>query len=244
MAANRTARSIRSLSSAKRSRASPIARICRPARSSCPPTKSITRPSDRLVEQPVDGEVAARGVLLGGAEGDAVGVPAVAVGGVAAERGHLDRAGRLRPEHGNHAEGGADGHRAAVAEQLADLGGRGAGGHVVVLGRPPEQLVADAAAGPIGLEPRRLQSADHLLGKTALFIGNQHTQSRDRSVAPQSRDRWSRHKAAIADRATKPRPFCRADKAAIADRAAKPRPFVAPTVGATNGRGFMPETTD
>ena len=41
-AENRTARSIRSLSSAKRSCGTPMARTRWPARSSCPPTKSIT----------------------------------------------------------------------------------------------------------------------------------------------------------------------------------------------------------
>ncbi len=127
---------------------------------------------DRIVEQAVDGEVAARGVFLGRAEGDAVGMAAVAVGGVAAEGGHLDRAGRLRPDHRNHPEGGADGQGAAAAEQLADLLRRGVGGHVVVLGRAAEQLIADAAAGPIGLEPRPAQPADHLDGETALFFGH------------------------------------------------------------------------
>ena len=57
------------------------------------------------------------------AEGDAVGMAAVAVGGVAAEGGHFDHAGRLRPDHRDHAEGGADGQRAAAAEQRADLSG-------------------------------------------------------------------------------------------------------------------------
>ena len=107
----------------------------------------------------------------GGAEGDAVGVAAVAVGGVVAEGGHFDHARRLRPEDGDHAEGRADGQRAAVAEELADLRRRGVGGHVVVLGRAAEQLVADAAARPIGLEPRPAQPANHLEGETALFIG-------------------------------------------------------------------------
>ena len=174
VAANRTARSIRSLSSANRSRAQPIARSRRSARSFCPPTKSITRSLDRIVEQAVDGEVAARGVFLGRAEGDAVGMPAVAVGGVAAEGGHFDHAGRLRPDHRNHAEGGADGQRAAAAEQRADLLRRGVGGHVVVLRRAAEQLIADAAAGPIGLEARRAQPANHFGGETALFFGHQH----------------------------------------------------------------------
>ena len=133
---------------------------------------------DRIVEQAVDREVAARGVFLGGAEGDAVGMAAVAVGGVAAEGGHFHRAGRFRPDHRNHPEGGADGQGAAAAEQRADLIGHGVGGHVIVLGRAAEQLIADAAARPIRLEPRPAQPANHFLGETALCFGCWHRRKR------------------------------------------------------------------
>ena len=47
-----------------------------------------------IEEQAVDREVAALGVVLGGGERDAVGVAAVAVGGVGAEGGDFDLAGR------------------------------------------------------------------------------------------------------------------------------------------------------
>ena len=96
---------------------------------------------------------------------------AVAVGGIAAERRHFHRARRLRPDHGNHPERGADGQRPPAAEQLADLIGHGVGGHVIVLGRASQQLIADAAARPIGLEPGPAQAADHLAGKTTLIFG-------------------------------------------------------------------------
>ena len=65
MAANRTARSIRSLSSAKRSRASPMAPES-PGGQVLLPADEVDHPLlDRIVEQAVDGEVAARGVFLG-----------------------------------------------------------------------------------------------------------------------------------------------------------------------------------
>ena len=79
-------------------------------------------PFQRIVEQAVDGEVAAGGVFLGGTEGDAVGMPAVAIDGVLAKGGHLDHAGLRGPRDGDHAEGGADGQ--------GPLFGRRAGGSV------------------------------------------------------------------------------------------------------------------
>ena len=174
VAANRTARNIRSLSSANRSRASPMARRRLAARSSCPPTKSITRCWIGIVEKAVDRKVAARGVFLGRAERDAVGMAAVAVGGVAAERGDFDHAGLSGTDHRNHSESGPDGQRATAAEQLADLIGHGVGGHVVVLRRASQELIADAAAGPIRFKPRPAQPADHFHGKTALFFRYHH----------------------------------------------------------------------
>ena len=107
-------------------------------------------------------------------------MPAVAVGGVAAEGGHLDHARRLGPDHRNHPERGADRQRPPPAEQRADLLGRGAGGHVVVFRRSPEQLIAYAPARPIRREPRPAQTANHLGGESALFLRHQHTESRSR----------------------------------------------------------------
>ena len=127
---------------------------------------------DRIEKHPVDREVAARCVLGGGAEGDAIGMSAVAVGGVTAEGSHLDQPRRLRPDHRNHSEGGADGQCASAAEQRANPLRLGVGGHVVVGGRATDQLIADAAAGPIRLEPRTAQTADHFDGESALFFGN------------------------------------------------------------------------
>ena len=122
-AAKRTARSIRSLSSPNRNRGGPIARIRRFCKSSCPPTKSITLPVDGVEEHAVDGEIAAGGVFAGGTEGDVIGMAAVAIFRVLAEGGHFDHARRPRPQHGDHAEGGAQRQGSLVAEQARISGG-------------------------------------------------------------------------------------------------------------------------
>ena len=100
VAAKRTARSMRSLSSPSRKRGSPIARIDAPLEVVLAADVVDDLLGDGIEEQAVDREVAALGVVLGGGERDAVGVAAVAVGGVGAERGDFDlarrRAGRAR----------------------------------------------------------------------------------------------------------------------------------------------------
>ena len=169
-AENRTARSIRSLSSANRS-------IGRPDGADHPPGE-VFLPADevdhpalqRIEEQAVDGEVAPQGVFPRGTEGDVVGMPAVAISGVLAEGGHLDHAGLLRPPHGDHAEGGADGQRLLLAEEVADLLGPGAGGHVVILGRAMQKLIADAPAGPVGLISRLAQPAAPPRGRNGVVL--------------------------------------------------------------------------
>ncbi len=121
-----------------------------------------------VVEQAVDREVAALGVVAGRAEGDGVGMSAVGILGIAAERGHLDLAGPLGPDDGHHAEGRAHGQGSPPAEQLADLVGPGARRDVVILGIAAQQLIADATAGQIGLEARGPQLGHQLDGKVAL----------------------------------------------------------------------------
>ena len=63
-AAKRTARSMRSLSSAKRSSGSPMVRMIPASRSLRPPTKSSTSFVDGIEQQAVDGEVAALDIFL------------------------------------------------------------------------------------------------------------------------------------------------------------------------------------
>ena len=87
----------RSLSSASRLRGSPMARMMPRAESILPADKIDHAILQRIEKQAVDGEVAARGVVFGGAERDRVGVAAVAVSGVLTERGHFDRPGRSDP---------------------------------------------------------------------------------------------------------------------------------------------------
>ena len=121
-----------------------------------------------IEEQAVDREIAPLGVVAGRAERHRVGMSAVGILGVGSKRGHFDLAGALRPQHGHHAEGRAERKCPPPAEQLADLVRPGAGGHVVILGIAPEQLIAHAAAGPIGLEAGGAELRHHLDGKLAL----------------------------------------------------------------------------
>ena len=88
--AMRTARSRRSLSSAKRAAGSPMARSTFAREVLLAADVVDEQVVERVEEHAVDGEVAAQGVLAGGGEDDRVGVPAVAVGDVGAEGGDLD----------------------------------------------------------------------------------------------------------------------------------------------------------
>ncbi len=123
---------------------------------------------DGIEEEAVDREVAALGIVLGVGECDAVGMAAVGVGGVGAERGDFDLAGGARAEDRDDAERGADGERAAMAEEIADLIGRGARGDVVVFGGEAEEFVANAAAGPERFEAGSAELLGDFEGEGAL----------------------------------------------------------------------------
>ena len=58
----------------------------------------------------------------------------------------------------------------AMPEHAANLLRRGIGRHVVIFRGPAEQLVAHAAARPVGLEARRAKLPDHLDRETTLFL--------------------------------------------------------------------------
>ena len=60
-----------------------------------------------------------------------------------------------RAEHGDHAERGADRQRAAVAEEVANLVGRGAGGDVVIFGRRGRAARRGRSRRPTALRSRR-----------------------------------------------------------------------------------------
>lgn len=121
-----------------------------------------------VVEESVDGEIAALGVLSGRAELDGVGVSAVGVGFIAAEGGDFDVTGRFGSQDGDNAEGGPDGQSAAVTEDLSDLFGGSAGSDVIIVGAASEELIADAPAGQDGLVAGLGEPADQLDGKFSL----------------------------------------------------------------------------
>jgi hypothetical protein len=131
-----------------------------------------------ILEQAVDGEVAALRVGLGVGELDLVGPAMIGISTVAAERRHFDRVPQRRHEH--HAECPAHAVGAA-AEDRADLLRRGVGRDVVVLRFKSQQPVAHAAACEIREEPLLAQRASHHARR---FAG--------RSALPPACRRWRR----------------------------------------------------
>ncbi|MCY1400414.1 hypothetical protein D9M71_155040 [compost metagenome] len=124
----------------------------------------------RIVVQRVDGEVAALGVVFLAAidvvAQDASALVArrqvavlvvLALRVIGTEGGDLDD---LAAEVDMHQLEAAADHP-GVAEFVAHLFGRGAGGHVEVLGLDPQQQVAHAAADQVGLVAGPLQAVDH-----------------------------------------------------------------------------------
>ncbi len=63
----------------------------------------------RIVEQAIDREIAALGILFWRAENHRIRMPPVAIFGIAAERRDFDHAGVFRAQHGHDAERRADG---------------------------------------------------------------------------------------------------------------------------------------
>src|SRR5262249_6545033 len=123
---------------------------------------------ERVEEHAVDGEVAPQGVLALGREDNRVGVSAVAVRDVGAEGGDLNLEYAVvaaRTEYLDDTEAHADGDGAAE-QFLHCIGGCG-GGDVVVLGRQPQEFVADAASRPQGLVSGATQASDDLDSKVA-----------------------------------------------------------------------------
>ena len=157
--AKRTARNNRSLSSLNRWTGSPMARIT--CRCQVFPSADVIDHllPDRVVEQPVDREVASQGVFPGIAETDALRMAAIVVLVVTAKGGHLDLAGTAAPLHRNHPIGGTDGQRPPVAEQRADLPGPGIGGYVVVFGRPVQRAGRGRIHPPRAPRTRRAEAS-------------------------------------------------------------------------------------
>jgi hypothetical protein len=61
--------------------------------------------------------------------------------------------------------------QSGIANQIADLIGRGAGGHIEILGVLAQQQIADAAADDVGGVPGFLQTLNHLLSAGTDAIG-------------------------------------------------------------------------
>jgi hypothetical protein len=96
----------------------------------------------RVHEHPVDREVTPLGVLARVGERDGVRPTTVGVARFAAKRRDLDLERSVL--HDNHAERRPD--REGSRKQGQDLVGPGARGHVVILGQPREEKIADAPA--------------------------------------------------------------------------------------------------
>jgi len=113
---------------------------------------------DGIKEHAVDGEVAAEGVFLGGAEHDGFWMAAIKRANLFAEGSHLD--GLLAVDDRDDAEGLSD--RDGFWEEGFDLFGKGIGGNIVVLGLAAEQAVPHAASCEKGKKALGLQCLDHL----------------------------------------------------------------------------------
>ena len=174
-AAKRTARSMRSLSSAKRSSGWPMVRMIPASRSLRPPTKSSTSFLMGSKQQAVDGEVAALDIFLSTlAEAHLVGMAAVAVADVAAEGRDLDRVARV-VSHRNQHDSKLRAHRVGFGKDPHDLVGRGVGGDVVIGGLAAEQQIANASADEVSLvagsrRVRIICSANSLVSDILLCI--------------------------------------------------------------------------
>lgn len=108
-----------------------------------------------VVEEAVDGEVAAGGVAGGvGFELDRLGMAAVEVGAIGTECRDFDAV----PE--DDAEVGAD--ELSAGEEGSEFGGLGVGGDVEILGLAVEEVIADAAADQVGLVAVRVETRENL----------------------------------------------------------------------------------
>ncbi len=114
----------------------------------------------RVEEHAVDGEVAALRVFLRRGGRDGHGMPAVHVGAVLAE--HRDLEKFLALAHADDAERLADEIGHAPGEEVLHFLRRRARGHVPVLGRDAEQVIAHAAAREISGVAGALQAGDNV----------------------------------------------------------------------------------
>ena len=114
---------------------------------------------ERIVKQPVDGEITALRIGLGAGENDFLRAAAVPVIRLGAERGDLELLFAF--DHNHHAEFAPDGDGAF--EEFFDLLRLGVRGDVVILRFASEQKIAHAAADPERGEARRVAGARQCL---------------------------------------------------------------------------------
>jgi hypothetical protein len=119
---------------------------------------------ERVEHQAIDREVAALYIFFGRIGiFDAIGMAAVGIADIGSKRRDLNLS---RPVGDNHdAEFRSDGE--AIRKQFLHAIGRGVGGDVVVDRLAPEQNIAHAAAGEIGLMAAIAQDAADVVGELA-----------------------------------------------------------------------------
>ena len=123
---------------------------------------------ERVEHQAVDGEVSALYIFFGRAGVlDAVGMAAIGVANVAAERSDFDLRGAVGDDDDSELRADCE----AIGEKLLHAVGRGVGGDVVINRCAAEQNVAHAAAGEIGLMAAIAQDAADVVGELAAVHG-------------------------------------------------------------------------
>ena len=144
------------------------------ARLQVPPSTDVVDQfvRERVVEHPVDGEVAAKRIFPSGAERYGVRSPAIAVRGVTTKRGHFNLPFLSTSQDGDHAKRRADNQRPPLAETAPDLVGRGVGRDVVVVRDEPRELIAHAPSGPQGLKTSVVELLHDPYSETSCAIGS------------------------------------------------------------------------
>src|SRR5690242_17579038 len=117
-------------------------------------------PLDGIIEEAVDGEIAAACVCHGVPKDDVRRMASVLIIGFGAKGGHLELV--IVFKNNDDAEFAADGNGAL--EKLLDLVGQSGGDDVVIARFAAEEEIANATADPIGGEAGLLQATDNLSG--------------------------------------------------------------------------------
>ena len=125
---------------------------------------------NRIVKQPVDGEITALRIGLGAGKNDFRRSPAILVIRLGTKRGNLEL--MFAFDHNHHAEFAPDGEGAI--EEFLDLLRPGVRGDVVILRLASEQKIAHAAADPERVEARLSAGARTISMATASWWNRRH----------------------------------------------------------------------